>query len=95
MITNSKVNRPFAPILIPTLAGNVMFKHILVPLDGSMLAQAALPAAAYLSGKFNASVTLVHIIEKNAPREIHGQPHLRDAAEALSLIHISEPTRPY
>ena len=29
-----------------------MFKHILVPLDGSLLAEAALPAAAFLSGKF-------------------------------------------
>jgi nucleotide-binding universal stress UspA family protein len=63
-----------------------MFKHILVPLDGSHLAEAALPAAAYLSGKFNAGVTLVHIIEKNAPREIHGQPHLRDAAEAAAYL---------
>jgi nucleotide-binding universal stress UspA family protein len=86
MITNSKGNRPVVPILIPTLAGNVMFKHILVPLDGSLLAQAALPAAAYLSVKFNASVTLVHIIEKNAPREIHGQPHLRDAVEAAAYL---------
>ncbi len=63
-----------------------MFKHILVPLDGSPLAESALPAAAYLSEKFNASVTLVHIIEKNAPREIHGQPHLRDATEAAAYL---------
>ena len=63
-----------------------MFKHILVPLDGSLLAEAALPAAAYLSGKFQAGVTLVHIIEKNAPAEIHGQPHLRDAAEAAAYL---------
>ena len=39
-----------------------MYKHILVPLDGSLLADAALPAAAFLSGKFQAGVTLVHII---------------------------------
>jgi nucleotide-binding universal stress UspA family protein len=63
-----------------------MFKHILVPLDGSLLAEAALPAAAYLSGKFLSGVTLVHIIEKNAPAEIHGQPHLRDAAEAAAYL---------
>lgn len=86
MINNSKGNRPVASILISILAGNVMFKHILVPLDGSLLAQAALPAAAYLSRKFNAIVTLVHIIEKNAPREIHGQPHLRDAVEAAAYL---------
>jgi nucleotide-binding universal stress UspA family protein len=63
-----------------------MFKHILVPLDGSSLAESALPSAAYLSGKFSAGVTLVHIIEKNAPREIHGQPHLRDATEAAAYL---------
>ncbi len=63
-----------------------MFKHILLPLDGSLLAEAALPAAAYLSGKFKAGVTLIHIIEKNAPREIHGQPHLRSAVEAAAYL---------
>jgi nucleotide-binding universal stress UspA family protein len=59
-----------------------MFKHILVPLDGSKMAEAALPAAAFLSGRFNSSVTLFHVIEKNAPGEIHGQSHLKDAGEA-------------
>ena len=59
-----------------------MFKHILVPLDGSRMAEAALPAAALLAAKFNAIVTLVHVVERNAPREIHGQSHLISAAEA-------------
>jgi nucleotide-binding universal stress UspA family protein len=47
-----------------------------------MMAEAALPAAAFLATKFNALVTLVHVVEKNAPREIHGQSHLINAAEA-------------
>jgi nucleotide-binding universal stress UspA family protein len=59
-----------------------MFKNILVPLDGSRMAEAALPAAAFLAAKFNALVTLVHVVERNAPREIHGEPHLINAAEA-------------
>ncbi len=59
-----------------------MFKHILVPLDGSGMAEAALPAAAFLAAKFNAFVTLVHVVERNAPREIHGQSHLINASEA-------------
>ena len=59
-----------------------LFKHILVPLDGSGLAESALPAAAYLSSKLDARVTLFHVIEKDAPGEIHGQRHLRDAGEA-------------
>jgi nucleotide-binding universal stress UspA family protein len=65
-----------------------MFKNILVPLDGSLLAEVALPAAAFLSEKFQASITLVHIIEKNAPREIHGQSHLTDAAQAAAYLKI-------
>jgi nucleotide-binding universal stress UspA family protein len=68
-----------------------MFKHILVPLDGSTLAEAALPAATLLAQKLKASITLIHVIEKNAPQEIHGQPHLRDAEEAA--VYLTDVTR--
>ena len=63
-----------------------MFRHILVPLDGSRMAEAALPAAAFLAAKFDAVVTLVHVVEKNAPSEIHGQSHLTNAAEAEAYL---------
>lgn len=63
-----------------------MFTHILVPLDGSLLAEAALPAAAFLAGRFGARVTLFHVVEKNAPSEVHGQPHLRSAADATAYL---------
>jgi nucleotide-binding universal stress UspA family protein len=63
-----------------------MFKHILIPLDGSMLAQAVLPAAVFLSEQFQAKITLLHMIEKNAPREIHGQTHLRTAPDAETYL---------
>jgi nucleotide-binding universal stress UspA family protein len=63
-----------------------MFKQLLVPLDGSRLAEAALPAAAYLAQILNASVKLVHIIEKNAPKEIHGDRHLTDNEEARAYL---------
>ncbi len=63
-----------------------MFKHILVPLDGSKMAEAALPAASFLSEKFNAVVTLLHVIEKNAPLEVHGQHHLNNAGEAAAYL---------
>lgn len=59
-----------------------MFKHILVPLDGSQLAESALPAAAYMAEKLASKVTLIHAIESNAPQEVHGQPHLRTAEKA-------------
>lgn len=63
-----------------------MFKHILIPLDGSRLAESALPAAAFLSEKFQATATLVHIIEKNAPSEVHGQSHLTGVADAETYL---------
>jgi nucleotide-binding universal stress UspA family protein len=63
-----------------------MFKHLLVPLDGSSLAEAALPAAATLAQRLGAGVTLVHVIEQDAPQEIHGQRHLADPDEACAYL---------
>jgi nucleotide-binding universal stress UspA family protein len=59
-----------------------MFKHILVPVDGSLMAEAALPAAAFLAEKLRARVTLMHVVERNAPDEVHGQPHLKHPQDA-------------
>ena len=59
-----------------------MFKNILIPLDGSHLAEAGLPAAASLAGKLNAPVTLLHIIEQNAPEVVHNERHLKYPQEA-------------
>ena len=50
-----------------------MFKHILVPLDGSSMAETVLPVAAFFSRTMRASVTLIHVIEQHAPETIHGQ----------------------
>ena len=63
-----------------------MFKHLLVPLDGSKMAEAALPAAAFLAEKFASRVTLMHVVEKNAPSEVHGQSHLKNAREATAYL---------
>ncbi|HEX6387373.1 MAG TPA: universal stress protein [Anaerolineae bacterium] len=40
-----------------------MFKRILVPLDGSRLAEAALPAAIELASKFDSVVTLLRVVQ--------------------------------
>lgn len=64
-----------------------MFKHLLVPLDGSRLAESALPYAAFLAEKLGATITLIHIIEKNAPKEIHSEHHLTDPDEARSYLN--------
>ncbi len=63
-----------------------MFKHLLVPLDGSPMAETALPAAALLAELLGAQVTLVHVIERDAPREVHGVPHLADPAQARTYL---------
>ncbi len=63
-----------------------MFKHILVPIDGSLMAEAALPAAIFLAEKFQARVTLMHVIEKNAPEKVHGQPHLKHPQDARRYL---------
>ncbi len=63
-----------------------MIKHILVPLDGSELAEAALPAARFLAGALGAKVTLVHVVEQDAPPTIHGERHLRTREEAEAYL---------
>ena len=63
-----------------------MFKHLLVPLDGSHLAEVALPAAVNLARKNHANVTLLHIIEPDAPETVHGERHLRTADEAVAYL---------
>ena len=65
-----------------------MYKHLLVPLDGSHLAEAALPLTAYLAQKLNATVTLLHVIEHHAPEEVHHDRHLTDSASAC--IYLDE-----
>ena len=59
-----------------------MFKHILIPIDGSLLAEAALPAAVFLAEKLQARITLMHVMERNAPDKVHGQPHLKHPQDA-------------
>jgi nucleotide-binding universal stress UspA family protein len=63
-----------------------MFKHILVPLDGSKLAEAAVPVAVSLTKVLHAPVTLLHIIEKDAPQEIHKDHHITQADEASTYL---------
>ncbi|HAE58107.1 MAG TPA: universal stress protein, partial [Anaerolineae bacterium] len=42
-----------------------MFDPILVPLDGSQLAECVLPHAIAIARSFDAQVTLLRILEKN------------------------------
>ena len=66
-------------VLVPT-------PRILVPLDGSRLAESALPAAAEIAAAWGAGVTLLHILEARPPRTVHGEPHLANLEEARRYL---------
>lgn len=62
------------------------FRHILVPLDGSKLAEAVLPMAAAVASATGAQVTLLHSIERQAPQSVHGERHLAEESQALDYL---------
>jgi nucleotide-binding universal stress UspA family protein len=71
-----------------------IIKNLLVPLDGSVLAESVLPVALQLAKKINVSITFIHMIESDAPKTIHGQRHLTNPEQAKQYLHsiaISEP----
>jgi nucleotide-binding universal stress UspA family protein len=63
-----------------------MFRHIILPLDGSALAESVLPAAVYLTRVFDAKITLVHIVEKGSSATVHGERHLTRPEEAKQYL---------
>lgn len=63
-----------------------MFERVLVPLDGSSLAESVLPAVAYLIEVCGAEVTLLHLVESNAPQQVHGERHLSAPDEAQRYL---------
>src|SRR5436309_8423104 len=62
------------------------FAHILVPLDGSRLAEAVLPAVLAIATRFHSRVTLLHVLERRPPATIHGDRHLMQAPEAAAYL---------
>ena len=64
-----------------------MFAHLLVPLDGSGLAETVLPYVHLLARVDGTRVTLLHLIERNAPTSVHGARHLRTVAEAEAYLN--------
>lgn len=63
-----------------------MYRHILVPLDGSHLAESVLPVVRNLAKSIHAKITLIHIIEENAPQNIHGEHHIATEDEACQYL---------
>jgi nucleotide-binding universal stress UspA family protein len=64
------------------VSADVSIRRIMVPLDGSALAESALPAAVSLARHLDARLTLLHVMERGAPGRVHGQRHLTAIAEA-------------
>ncbi len=50
------------------------------------MAEVSLAAAVYLAGTSGAAVTLFHVIERAAPRDIHGERHLTSLDEARDYL---------
>jgi nucleotide-binding universal stress UspA family protein len=63
-----------------------MFRHILLPLDGSALAESVLTPAAYLARVLRAKITLIHIVEKDGSPTVHGERHLTGHEEAQRYL---------
>lgn len=63
-----------------------MFKHLLVPLDGSQLAETILPVVQTFARALNARVTLLHVVEPAAPTTVHGDRHLLNEQEARDYL---------
>lgn len=61
-------------------------KRILLPLDGSVSAERVLGPAARIARRFGAELVLVHLLERNAPKTVHGQSHLRDPGAAETYL---------
>jgi nucleotide-binding universal stress UspA family protein len=60
--------------------------RVLVPLDGSQLAEAVLPAAASVAETLRARLLLLHVLERDAPESVHGESHLTGADEARRYL---------
>src|SRR3954451_25196194 len=69
-----------------TGARGMRFARILVPLDGSPLAEAVMPVACSLAKRLGGTLLLLHVLEHEPPAAVHGEPHLCDAREAFDYL---------
>ncbi len=64
----------------------VTLRRLLVPLDGSRLAECVLPAAVSLAEHLPAHLTLLHVLERAARPTVHGERHLTAVTEAEAYL---------
>lgn len=72
-----------------------MYKRILVPLDGSTLAESVLPTAYFWAEKFDAILVFFHVLEAGASKSIHGEHHLSAFEEAKAYLEQVTARRPH
>src|SRR5947209_19719616 len=63
-----------------------MYKRLLVPLDGSRLAETVLPLVEALASAWQSTVLLLHVSERGAPSVVHGDRHLTTVEEAVPYL---------
>ena len=63
-----------------------MFRRLLVPLDGSPMAEAVFPAVRCLAETLTATAVLMHAVERKTPASIHGVPHLTTPERAETYL---------
>jgi nucleotide-binding universal stress UspA family protein len=61
-------------------------KNILIPLDGSQLAETVLPLATKLASLSHARMIFFHVIEQNPPNRVHGENHLTSQEDATAYL---------
>jgi nucleotide-binding universal stress UspA family protein len=62
------------------------FTHLLLPLDGTQMAERVIPVARGLAESGAARITLLHVLEYAAPERKHGERHLREVAAAEAYL---------
>ena len=65
-----------------------MFRRLLVPLDGSRLAESVLPIVRRMAEVVPCTITLLHVVEMRPPSTIHGDIHLHDAQGAQAYLTL-------
>lgn len=63
-----------------------MYERLLVPLDGSRLAETVLPLVQTLASAWHSRVLLLHISERGAPSAVHGDRHLTTVDDAVPYL---------
>lgn len=61
-------------------------RRLLVPLDGSALAQTVVRAVIVIARAFKSQAILIHVLERNPAASIHGEKHLTDGEEAAAYL---------